>query len=526
MLGRNERWLAQLCGLIAAAFLLIAFAYPLWVILARSLSWQGFVAVAQNPYYRQRLWFSVWQALLSTVLTVLLGLPLALLFARYDFRGKRLLRSALSIPFVMPTVVVAIGVLALVGPNGLLGVNLRGTLAVLLFAHVFYNCGVVVRLVSGALSGTRQQLFDAAALLGAGPWRTLWQLSLPLALPATLAAATLVFIFCFTSFGVIVILAPGARLATLEVEIYRLSSRLLQLESAGVLVLVQLGVISLFTLIYTRLQARLSVRLAREQRPLPRPRGLARLALAACSALVGLWVLSPLAALVLQTFWGEGLPSLRNFYYLAQAQPSLQFAGALPALYNSLRIAGLSALLALVVGFCFAYAVVRGGWRWLDQASLLPLATSAVTLGFGYLLAFPRLRASLWGMTLAHALIAFPFVARSLLPALRSLPPSLCWAAESLGAGPWRRLWRVELPLVRGALISAASFAVAVSLGEFGASLTLQPARYATLPIAIFDRLGRPGARNYGSALALATLLMALTGLVMLLLERFGEGEL
>jgi thiamine transport system permease protein len=524
----KDQWLAHLCGVIAALFLLLALLYPLAVILLRSFeSWPGVMATVQNPYYWQRLWFTTWQALVSTLLTVALGLPGALLFARYDFWGKRLLRSAFTIPFVMPTVVAAIGFLALIGPTGLLGVNLRGTLVIVLLAHVFYNYAIVVRIVSSSLEGARQNLFDAAATLGAGRWRTLWQVTLPLALPALIAAATLVFIFCFTSFGVIVILAPGARFATLEVEIYRLSSRLLQLESAGLLVLVQLVVISLFTLLYTRTQSRLSLSLSQDSRPLPRPRGWARLALLLNGAVAGLLVLSPLIALTVQTFWTAGLiPTLRNFRYLAEAQPTINFAGAFPAILNSLRFAGLSTGLALIIGFCFAYAVARGGWRLLDNLSLLPLATSAVTLGFGYLLAFPQLRATIWGMTLAHTLIAFPFVARSLLPAMRSLPMNLRFAAATLGAGQWRTLWRIELPLLTGAMITASSFAFAISMGEFGATLTLQPARYATLPVAIFDRLGRPGARNYGSALALATLLMLITGLMMLFLERFGESEL
>ena len=167
-----------------------------------------------------------------------------------------------------------------------------------------------------------------------------------------------------------------------------------------------------------------------------------------------------------------------------------------------------------------------GGWRWLDALSLLPLATSAVTLGFGYLLAFPGLAVSPWGYILAHTLLAFPFVARSLLPALRGLPPGPLEAARVLGATPLRTLRRVEMPLLLPSFVAAAAFAFAVSLGEFGATLVISRPEYATIPVAIFDRLGRPGAANYGAALALSVLLMAVTAGVMLLLERFGQSEL
>jgi thiamine transport system permease protein len=516
----------HLAGLVATLFLLVFLAYPLGVILLRSFEGGGaFFEVLANPYYQSRLAFTTYQALLSTLLTLALGLPGALLFARYDFIGKRLLRSAFTIPFVMPTVVAAIGFLALIGPNGLSGVDLRGTLTVILAAHVFYNYAIVVRIVGAYLEAVGPRLREAAAVLGAGPWRTLYRVTLPLAAPAILAAAALVFIFCFTSFGVIVILAPEARFATLEVEIYRLTARLLQLEAAAVLVVVQLAVISAFTFFYTRLQARLAVPLAGRQ-PLERPRGLARLALALNLLVAFALTLSPLAALAMQAFWVDGGFSLRNFTRLAEMGGTVRFAGVERAVFNSLRFAFASTALSLAVGFAFALAVVKGGWRFLDDLSLLPLATSAVTLGFGYLLAFPELALSRWGLAFAHSLIAFPFVVRSLLPALRGLPENLSRAALVLGSSPLRVLRRVELPLLLPSLLTAASFAFAISMGEFGASLVLTRPENATIPVAIFDRLGRPGAANYGAALALATLLMAVTAAVMLLLERFGKSEI
>ena len=515
--------LTWLAGAVAALFLGAFLFLPLGVILVRSVSSPGvFSEVFSNPYYRERVWFTTWQALLSTALTVGLALPNAVLFSRYAFRGKRLLRVAFTIPFVMPTVVAAIGFLALAGPRG---VNLRGTLPIILAAHVFYNYAVVVRIVGAYLEVVGPKLRDAAAMLGASSWRTLLRVTLPLAAPAVLAAATLVFVFSFTSFGVIVILAPQPRFATLEVEVYRLTLRLLQLGTAAVLVLTQLLVVGLFTGLYTRLQARLAVPLGAPSR-LPKARGAARFLLAFNMALAALLILSPLVALTVQAFWTPDGFSLNNFLGLREASLSTGFAGAGRAVFNSLRFAVSSTLLSLAVGLAFAYAVVRGGLRWLDGLSLLPLATSAVTLGFGYLLVFPRLSSSPWGLTLAHSLIAFPFVARSLLPALRGLPINLPDAARVLGSSPLRILARVELPLLAPALVAAAAFAFAVSMGEFGATLVITRPEYATLPVAIFDRLGRPGAANYGAALALSVLLMLITGAAMGLLERFGKSEL
>jgi thiamine transport system permease protein len=518
------RFLPHFCGVLATTFLAVFFAYPLVVILQRGLSVEAFTNILQNPYYLERILFTLYQALLSTLLTLLLGLPSALLFARYTFPGKRLLRTAFTIPFVMPTVVVAIGFLTLVGPRGIFNINLRDTFTLLLLAHVFYNYAVVVRIVGAYLEGQGVRLREAAAMLGANAWRTFLKVTLPIAAPALFAAATLVFIFCFTSFGVILLLTPSPEFATLEVEIYRLTARLLDLQGSSVLVVLQLLTIGMLTFVYTRLQARLSVTL-KNKRPLEKPKGLTRAIIALNFFIAFALILSPLLALSISAFISNGQLSLANFQTLSEAPRTIGFAGAGQATMNSLRFALSSTALSLLIGFAFAYAVVRGNWRWLDGLSLLPLATSAVTLGLGYLLAFPLLRTSPWGLTLAHTLIAFPFVTRSLLPALRSLPTNLIGAATTLGASPLKVLFKIELPLLTPSLITAASFAFAISLGEFGATLVIQSERFATLPVAIFDRLGRPGAANYGSALALSFILMAITAGIMLVLERFEENS-
>ena len=530
----RRTWLGHASGALALAFLAFALLVPLAAIVWRGVAppgaqpLAGLVAALTDPYYLGRLWFTTWQASVSTVLTVLLGLPTALLLARYRFAGRRLLAAAFTVPFVMPTVVAGMGFLALAGPRGVLGVDLRGTLLIVLAAHVFYNFAVVARLVSGFLEGVGPRLEQAAATLGAGAWRTLWRVTLPLALPATVAAATLVFIFCFTSFGVILILAPQARFATLEVELYRLTLRLLRGDAAAALALLQLAVVGALGWAYTRLQSRLAVPLAAGRAAARRPRGAGAALLGADLLVVAAVVLAPLLALTAQALTGPdgSFPSAYNLRAMAEAPRSIGFATLGLGLRNSLTFGALSSAVALVVGTAFAYAVARGGWRWLDGLSLLPLATSPVTLGLGYLIAYPWLVATFWGVPLAHALIAFPFVTRTLLPALRALPAGQVRAAATLGAGPWRTLWRVELPQLLPSLAVAAAFAFAVSLGEFGASLLLLRPELATLPVAIYDRLGRPGAANYGAALGLALVLMAVTALVMLVLQRRERGEL
>ena len=260
-------------GLIASAFLAALLAVPLAAVVLRGLGAEPAEAVralATDPYLRERLGRTLLQATLSTILTVAVGLPGALAFARWSFPGKRLLRALFTVPFVMPSVVAGAGFLALAGPNGALGVNLLDSLALVLLVHVFYNHAVVIRTVGGFLESAAPRLRDAAATLGAGPWRTTLRVTLPLAAPAILAAAALVFVFCFTSFGVVLIVAPAGAWDTLEVEIWRSVARLLRLDTAAALALLQLLVAMTAGGLYTALQARAAVPLGGGA-PLPRP---------------------------------------------------------------------------------------------------------------------------------------------------------------------------------------------------------------------------------------------------------------
>lgn len=515
--------------MLATTFLALVLVVPLAVVVVRGMAGASAVtlgALATDPYLVGRLGATLLQATLSTLLTVVVGLPGALLFARYAFPGKRLVRALFTVPFVMPSVVAGAGFLALLGPGGAWGIDLTDTLALVVAAHVFYNHAIVIRLVGGFLEAAAPRLREAAATLGAGPLRVTLRVTLPLAAPAILAAAALVFVFTFTSFGVILILAPGGAWDTLEIEIYRNVTRLLRLDAAAALALLQLSVALLVGGLYTAFQSRMAVPLAAAH-PLPRPGPAGTAALVAALAPPLLLTAAPLFALVLRAFLPPGADGPTLVGVRAAFAPSalLGVISAERAILNSLRFAAAGSAIAVVIGTAFAYAVARGGWRFLDRASLLPLATSAVTLGLGVLLAWPGLSGTFWGLTLAHALIAVPFVTRSLLPSLRGIPASRLAAAATAGAGPWRRFVRIELPALAPSLAVGAGFAAAVSLGEFGAALVLARPDHATLPVAIFQRLSRPGAENYAAALVLSLLLMLLTAAVIGLLDRIGGGS-
>ncbi len=538
------------------AFLAAFYLYPLgaivWTSFAASDA-RGALEIFIDAYYARVLLFTIGQAALSTLLTLIVALPAAYLLARYEIRGARVIRALTTIPFLMPTIVVATAFSALLGPRG--GINLLlmqlfqlaepplrilNTLTIILLAHTFYNFTVVLRIVGGFWANLDPQIEEAARVLGARGARVLWHVTLPLLAPAIFAAALLVFIFDFTSFGVVLILG-GARLATLEVEIYRQTVNLFNLPVAAALSLAQLGSTFALTLVYTRVQARLArpLRLRPQnivRRPLRDAR--AKILAGAYLAAVLLFLLTPLATIVVASLEQGGAYYVELFI---NRRDSIMFVPPIDAVRNSLLFAGGTIVLATGLGLLAAYSIDRRPTtdarqmffvfrpssfaRSLDAMYMLPLGTSAVTLGFGFLLAWSALRASAASVLIAHTLVAFPFVVRAILPILRSIAPRWREAAQVLGATP-ARVWReIDLPIIARAVLVGAVFAFVVSMGEFGATMLIARPELPTIPIAIYRFLGQPGLVNFGQALALATILMFVSAVGIVAIERVRVGE-
>jgi len=207
---------------------------------------------------------------------------------------------------------------------------------------------------------------------------------------------------------------------------------------------------------------------------------------------------------------------------------STLFVEPVHAIANSLRFAVAATVIAVVVGGCAAFALAWSHRRGLDTLVSLPLGVSAVTVGFGFLIALDDapldLRDSWWLVPIAQALVAVPFVVRVMSPVLRAIDPRLRDAAATLGASP-ARVWReVDLPIVARAALVAAGFAFAISLGEFGATVFIVRPDEPTLPVLVYRLLGQPGPLNFGGAMAASVILMALTAVAILGIERFRAG--
>jgi len=542
---RKKFEIGRALWVLPAAFLLFFFLVPLGNILLVMATRSG--VVSANAIL-QPLWFTIWQAALSMLLTLALGLPAAFIFARYNFAGKGALRLLTTLPFILPTVVVAAGFTALLGPRGLVNgwlmqafnlqnppIAFMNTLGAILVAHVFYNTSVVIRVVGSALVQFDPRIEEAGKVLGGSPWRVFREVTLPLLRPSILVAALMVFLFDFTSFGVILLLG-GPRFATLEVSIYTQTLSMLNLRMAGLLSFIQLACTIGITILYTRLNGKRSVPL------MPRLRGetvrtpksiFEKTAIGLMVAVLIVLLVSPLAALalksVLQTDAATQTSSLTLAFYrelFINRNDAFFYVPPAKAALNSLFYAAVTVLISVGLGLTASYALVRqrGLKRWLDPLIMLPLGTSAVTLGLGFLVTFnkPPLDVSSFPLLipLAHSLVALPFVVRTIQPALASIPASLGESAASLGASPWR-VWReVELPIIRRALMVGVIFSFTLSLGEFGATSFLARPDTPTLPVAIYRFLSQPGAMNYGQAMAMATLLMLVCALAIGLLDR------
>ena len=531
-----------LLWLLPLTFLAIFFFYPLSRILALTFNLDVLTPENSRIMY-ETVRFTFYQAILSTLLTLGLGLPSAILFTRYNFYGKSLLRALTAVPFMLPTVVVAAGFNALLGPRGLIhnvfplsSFSFLGTLPAILVAHIFYNTTIIIRVVGSAVSSLDPKLEHTARSLGADSIRVWWNVTLPLLRPALLASSLLVFLFDFTSFGVILLLG-GSQFATLEVEIYTQATRFLNLPLAALLSVIQLICTLIFAILYTRLSARLTTQLAPRsaQSNLRKPRTMREcIFVTAFIFLLSSFFLLPLSSLPLRSLFrlegdrGQRAEVEYGFttdYYrelFINRRGSVFYVPPIRALVNSITYATATVLLSLLFGFPAALALAKPTRleKFVDPLIMLPLGSSSVMLGLGFIITFGSWLTSPWLVPFAHTLAAFPFVVRTLQPAIASIPERLRQAASSLGASPIDVWKTIDFPILRRATLAAATFAFTISLGEFGATLLIARPEYPTIPIAIERFLSQPGGLNYGQAMAMATILMMLTLISILLIEK------
>jgi thiamine transport system permease protein len=494
----------------------------------------GVAEVLARPRTHRVLWFTVWSAGLATVCSLLLGLPAAYVLHRLAFPFRGIIRALLLVPFVLPTVVVGVAFRLLVGESGPLGfLGLDGTPAAIIAGLTFFNVAVVIRAVGATWESLDPRPGEAAAALGATPAQVFRTITFPALRPALVGAASVVFLFCATSFGVVLTLG-GLRYSSVETEIYLLTTQLLDLQAAAALSILQLLAVTALLVLVGRLRAVPDPTVERRTAHPRRPRrqdaiqvGLTLLVLALVAA--------PILTLLVGSLRADDTWTLENYRRLTTVgEGNALLVPVSDALVTSLRTAVDATWMSLLLGGSIAVVVsrrslTRGERRLrstLDGFFMLPLGVSAVTLGFGFLITLDQppfdFRDSPLLVPMAQALVALPLVVRALVPVLAGVNDRQRQAAASLGAGPLRAFATVDLPAVRRPLLAAAGFAFAVSLGEFGATSFLARDEHPTLPVVIYQLIGRPGSENFGMALAASVVLAATTAVVVLLVDRLG----
>jgi thiamine transport system permease protein len=540
-------------------FLGIFYFLPVYRILLVSLS-ADFISTSgiNVPRILRVIGFTLYQASLSAGITLLVGTPIAYLLHLYNFKLKNKLFLLTAIPFMLPTVVVATGFNSLLGPNGVVNllnsaisqspkplIGFMGTIWAIVAAHVFYNATIVIRMVKNTLDKLDPSLVDSAKMLGASPIRAFINVTLPRLAPSLLVSGFLVFFFDFTSFGVILMLG-GPKFATLEVEIFTQTMHYLNLPFAAILSIIQIFFTITFSIIYSRSLANgeenKTSKISWEVGKTPRSFG-EKSVVALLTVFVVVLFLAPIIALPIRSFTVfESLRTMETFqiekfftfnHYVdlfTNSRNSYFYVPPFEALKNSLLFAVSTILLSLAIGLPSAFILSKNKTirTWLEPLFILPLGTSSVTLGLGYILFFNRsifpggenLLTSPWLLPFAHTTIALPFVIRNLFTAIQQIPTNYHESAKTLGASPVQTILNIDLPILNRALVSSAAFAFTISLGEFGATSLLSRPDFPTLPTAIYRFISQPGAANFGQAMAMSTILFVLCGLGIAIIEK------
>lgn len=510
---RSARWL----WIAPTVFLVLILVIPTTAVILRGATLEGLRDVLSNSTIKQALWFTAWQAVVSTALTLVLALPATYVLSRYRFVGNRVLQALITVPFLLPTVVVGAAFLAVL-PS-----KLHYTATALIIAHAYFNLTVVVRIVGSRWEQLHPGIEQAASTLGASPFTVFRTVTLPLLRSALAMASGVIALFAFTSFGIVRTLGGPAR-TTIETEIYTRTVLIGDMPGAIALSILQMIVLTTVLWWWAKSHSHntASPKISVVQRsPNTRSQFVLVYGIASASAAV---VIAPLCALLLRSFTRSSSGAAR---FTLVGWRAISSSATLYSITTSAQFALCAMVLTTVLGVMVALSVAYGSPKfvWLERISVLPLTVSAVTIGLGILITYdtaPFDFRSAWMITpLAHSLIALPIVVRIMLPVVQQIPFSLRSVASTLGATPLQTWLTVDRPLISRAIGASAAMAFAISIGEFGATSFLTRRGSETLPVTISRLLLRPGDALRTQAYALCVLIVVISMLAIFLIDVF-----
>lgn len=495
-----------------------------------------------SPYTRQILSFTINQALVSTLVCLLIGLPGAYLLSNYEIKSKKIILGICSIPFVLPSILVILGFVSFYGNNGLLNqllmklfnleeapLKILYSYKAIILAHSFYNFPIILLLVTTYWDNLDPKLESSSYVFGANRMQTFFNVTLRRLLPSILSSSLLVFLFCFTSFSIILVLGGGPKYTTMEVEIYRQARINMNINAASAYSLVSILFCLVLLFLYLSSQKLLSSSESivndsyyKQKRPASTGGKIATLIYFFISII---FVLAPILSIIFKSFrgtitrGGNNVFTLKFYRQLFGMQSSAGIMNdATPTIFMSLKIATIVAILILPIALSLAIATKRKNTfssNLIELVAMLPIAISSVIIGLGYYLISARAPSipPMILIVLAHLVIALPFALRIITPELDKLPKSLSLSAISLGASPFRAFIDIELPLIKKPLIKAAIFSFATSMGEINATLVLSSSKIETIPVLMYRLIG---SYNFAGACALGTILIVVCAIVFI----------
>jgi thiamine transport system permease protein len=515
--------------------LLILFYLPLAVIFTRVLTnvkvWEESISFIHSGLFWNTLSFTAGEAFLSAVFSLLLALPGAYYFGVYDFTGKKFLRNLLVLPFMLPGILVVLGMVVFYGQNGTLnhwlavlfqesGFRFNGLYGFsgLILANVFYNFSFCIRVLGESWERIDPNLKDASASLGGSRFRTFWGVTFPLLAPTISYLFLLIFLYSFLSFTVVLVLG-GYLYKTFEVLIYIEYNSKLNFDRATMIAGVQMLILAAVLFLQTWFGRRIGVtgefggilpRLPWRKKP-----WLGVLAMI-YGLLIGLFFTAPLASICMRSLMKRGIPgtgwTLANYRSLFKSGFRFSVGKSLPAVIGtSVGLAVAVALITTVIAYGLARSRRMRPWQIGDLWLQLPVGVSFITFSFGISLIARRFLPSFVLVLWAQVFLAFPLVYSLLRTAWRDLGESILEAAGTLGAGPRRVFWTVELPVMRKTIATAAAYAMAFSLGDLAAVLTLGQGKLITVSVAIYRLIGH---YHFPQAVAMGTLFIGLSVLL------------
>jgi thiamine transport system permease protein len=495
-----------------------------------------------SSYTRQILSFTVNQAFVSTLLSLIIGLPGAYLLSNYDIRAKKTILGICTIPFVLPSILVILGFVSFYGNNGFLNQILMSlfhledaplkilySYKAIILAHAFYNFPVILLLVSTYWDNLDPKYEMSSYVFGASRLQTFFNVTLRRIIPSILSSSLLVFLFCFTSFSIILVLGGGPKFTTMEVEIYRRARISMDMNGAAAYSLVSIVFCVILLLLYIESQKLISssdsvvtTTYKKAKRPTSK---IGSILSSLYFTLTGIFVLAPIISIIAKSFIGTvsrgGAKTFTLKYYrqlFGLESSSGVMSDATPAILASLKIAIIVALVTVPIGLSLSVATKRKNSFssvLIELIGMLPLAISSVIIGLGYYLIAakaPYLSKTAL-VVLAHLIISLPFAIRIITPELEKLPQSLSQSAMTLGAKPFRAFIDIELPLLKNALIKAAIFSFATSMGEINATLVLSSSKIETIPVVMYRLIA---SYNFAGASALGTILIAVCAILFI----------